>query len=44
VLKDIQAGLLVCDGVAQARMGGFNRPATTPVPAEKPFDVFPYNE
>lgn len=39
VLKDIQVGLLVCDGVASARMGGFNRPATTPAPAEKPFDV-----
>lgn len=39
VLKDVQAGLLVCDGVVPARMGGFNRPATTPAPAEQPFDV-----
>lgn len=39
VLKDVQAGLLVCDGVVPARMGGFNRPATTPAPVEKPFDV-----
>jgi len=39
VLKDIQAGLLVCDGVAPARMGGPARntpPATQP---ESPFEV-----
>ena len=40
-LKDIQAGLLVCDGVASARMGGFGRPAapTQPAPTVSPFVV-----
>jgi len=45
VLKDIQAGLMVCDGVAPARMGGFprggmpqsNQPET---PFEVAFDSF----
>ena len=40
VLKDIQAGLIVCEGVMQARMGGFARagaPQTTE--PEKPFEV-----
>lgn len=39
VLKDIQAGLLVCDGVTPARMGGFGRPQAAPAQPEKPFDV-----
>lgn len=39
LLKDIQAGLLVCDGVAPARMGGFGRPQTAPAQTEKPFEV-----
>ena len=39
VLKDIQAGLLVCDGVAPARMGGFGRPQAAPAQPEKPFEV-----
>ena len=39
VLKDIQAGLLVCDGVTPARMGGFGRPQTAPAQPEKPLEV-----
>jgi hypothetical protein len=39
VLKDIQAGLLVCDGVAPARLGGFGRPQAAPAQPEKPFEV-----
>jgi beta-glucosidase len=34
VLKDIQAGLLVCDGVSFGRMGGFGRPGMTTPPSQ----------
>jgi len=39
LLKNIQAGLLVCDGVAPARMGGFGRAQAAPEQPEKPFEV-----
>ena len=39
VLKDIQAGLLVCDGVAPARMGGPGRNIPQATQPESPFEV-----
>jgi hypothetical protein len=39
VLKDIQAGLLVCDGVAPARMGGPGRNIPQATQPESPFKV-----
>ena len=44
VLKDVKAGLIVCDGVAQGRTGGFpgmEQPANLPqTPFEVAFDYF----
>jgi len=38
VLKDIQSGVMVCDGIASGRMGGFPRMQQAPQPTT-PFEV-----